>query len=146
MLCLTVAENVIDFYAIFCLSLQVFCNSIAALLVVVVINRGPEFWYLFTWQYACVIRYSDDTILPHFRPKFGNPLFPWYVLFFWWINGNRTLWRMTDGFCDVFFHPFPKITVFMNPSSEHAWTAVIVFPALPSVKTSLLLRLFVIVT
>jgi len=130
----------------FCSSLQLFCNSVTVLLVVVVINRGPEFWYLFTCQCACVIHCSDDTILPHFRPKVGNPFFRWHVVFSWWINGNRTLWGTTNGFIDVFLSPVSKnysiyeTILWTHMNSSH------LFPALSSVKSSVLLHLLVIIT
>ena len=111
--------KVIDFLCLFCSYLQLFCNSITVLLVVV-INRGPEFWYLFTCQCVCVIHYSDDTILPRLRPKFGNPLCRWYVLLSWWINGNRTLWRTTNVFCGVFFTRFRELQcLWIRPLNTH---------------------------
>jgi hypothetical protein len=59
--------------------LKLFCNiiSITVLIVVVVINRAPEFWYLVIFQCVYVIHCSNDAIYSLFWPKFGNPFCHW---------------------------------------------------------------------
>jgi hypothetical protein len=86
---------------------------VVVVVVVLVVNWGPKFWCLFTFQCVYIMHYSNDAIHPLFWPKFRNPLCCWYVLLFMVDKWNMSSSPAMDKL-QCLFHKQIKIQVFWD--------------------------------